>query len=84
MMVVWPGSRRSASHPFRWTELTQRAPIFVLITTLLCALTLGLGYANKARCVGPTFDSLGRSTPDYGKRIARDVCYSDIQHLWIV
>jgi hypothetical protein len=63
--------------------LTQRTPVFVLITTLLCALTLGFGAANKARCVGPSFDSLGRSTPDYGTRIARDVCYSDIQHLWI-
>ena len=56
---------------------------FVLVTTLLCALTLGLGYANKARCVGPEFDSLGRSGPDYTVRIARDVCYSDLQQLWI-
>lgn len=50
---------------------------------LLCLLTLAAGYANKARCVGPSFDSSGRSGPDYGARIARDVCYSDIQHLWI-
>ncbi len=50
---------------------------------LLCALTLGLGYANKARCIGPEFDSLGRSTPDLGVRVARDVCYSDIQYLWV-
>ena len=63
--------------------VAQRGPAFVLITMLLCALTLGAGYANKVRCVGPSFDSLGRSTPDYGTRIARDVCYSDIQHLWI-
>ena len=56
---------------------------FVLVTTLLCALTLGLGYANKVRCAGPEFDSLGRSGPDYAVRIARDVCYSDIQQLWI-
>ena len=50
---------------------------------LLCALTLAAGYANKARCVGPEFDSYGRSEPDYGIRVARDVCYSDIQYLWI-
>src|SRR5664279_6360756 len=56
---------------------------FVLVTTVLCALTLGLGYANKARCVGPEFDSLGRSGPNYTVRVARDVCYSDIQQLWI-
>jgi len=62
---------------------THRAPAFVLITVLLCALTLTAGYANKARCVGPVFDSLGRSEPDFGVRISRDVCYSDIQYLWI-
>ena len=50
---------------------------------LLCGLTLGAGYVNKARCVGPSFDSSGRSEPDYGVRVARDVCYSDIQYLWI-
>ena len=61
----------------------RRAPAFLLITTLLCALTLSLGYANKARCVGPSFDQFGRSGPAYQTRIARDVCYSDIQFLWI-
>jgi len=55
----------------------------VLVTMLLCAVTLGAGYANKVRCVGPSFDSQGRSGPDYTIRIDRDVCYSDIQYLWI-
>src|SRR5664279_2767112 len=50
---------------------------------LLCAVTLGAGYANKVRCVGPSFDGQGRSSPDYTIRIDRDVCYSDIQYLWI-
>jgi Mannosyltransferase (PIG-M) len=63
--------------------VTRSRTAFVLVTTLLCALTLGLGYANKARCIGPEFDSLGRSEPDYAVRVARDVCYSDIQQLWI-
>ena len=63
--------------------VARRAPVFVVATMLLCLLTLAAGYANKARCVGPTFDSTGRSTPDFGIRIARDVCYSDIQYLWI-
>ena len=63
--------------------VTRSRTAFVLVTTLLCALTLGLGYANKVRCVGPEFDSLGRSEPDYTVRVARDVCYSDIQQLWI-
>ena len=55
----------------------------MLVTMLLCAVTLGAGYANKVRCVGPSFDSQGRSGPDYTIRIDRDVCYSDIQYLWI-
>ncbi|MGH3929465.1 MAG: glycosyltransferase family 87 protein, partial [Pseudonocardiaceae bacterium] len=42
-----------------------------------------LGYANKARCTGPEFDSDGRSGPGYDIRKDRDVCYSDIQHLWV-
>jgi Predicted integral membrane protein len=46
-------------------------------------MTLLLGYANKARCVGPEFDAAGRSAPDYDARAYRDVCYSDIQHLWL-
>ncbi|MCX6464909.1 MAG: glycosyltransferase 87 family protein [Pseudonocardiales bacterium] len=42
-----------------------------------------LGYANKARCVGPEFDAAGRTQPDYEIRVDRDACYSDIQFLWL-
>ncbi|TQM16107.1 putative membrane protein [Pseudonocardia kunmingensis] len=59
----------------------SRAVLAVLV--LLTGVTLLLGYANKARCTGPEFDESGRSQPDYGVRMERDVCYSDIQHLWI-
>ena len=55
----------------------------LLLVVLLTGLTLLLGYANKARCLGPGYDSAGRSQPDYGTRQNRDVCYSDIQYLWI-
>ncbi|MGQ0776244.1 MAG: hypothetical protein ACT4NY_17755, partial [Pseudonocardiales bacterium] len=58
-----------------------RAGLATLV--LLCGLTLLLGYANKARCVGPEFDSDGRSGPGYDIRKDRDVCYSDIQYLWV-
>ncbi len=61
----------------------RRAPVFIVVTTLLCGLMLVLGYANKARCIGPDYDWEGRSTPDYGVRITRDVCYTDIQFLWL-
>jgi uncharacterized membrane protein len=54
----------------------------LLAVVLLTGLTLLLGYANKARCAGPEFDASGR-TLDFGTRQNRDVCYSDIQYLWI-
>ena len=50
---------------------------------MLTGLTLVAGYANKARCVGPEFDAQGRSGPDFTVRANRDVCYSDIQKLWL-
>jgi uncharacterized membrane protein len=50
---------------------------------LMCGLTLLLGFANKARCAGPEFDAAGRSGPDFTIRYDRDVCYSDIQYLWL-
>lgn len=49
---------------------------------ILAAGVLLLGYANKARCVGPQFTPQGQSGPDLGLRVTRDVCYSDIQFLW--
>ncbi|WP_433290633.1 glycosyltransferase family 87 protein [Pseudonocardia sp. CA-142604] len=55
----------------------------LVVLVLLTGLMLVLGYANKARCTGPEFDAAGRSEPDYDIRIDRDVCYSDIQHLWL-
>ncbi len=61
----------------------RRGTAFILVTVLLCSLTIGVGYANKVRCIGPSFDSLGRSAPDLNIRVARDVCYSDIQYLWV-
>ncbi|WP_189060147.1 glycosyltransferase family 87 protein [Longimycelium tulufanense] len=57
--------------------------VALAVVVLLCGLTLIAGYANKARCTGPDFDEWGRTQPDYKQRIDRDVCYSDIQHLWI-
>ncbi|MFB9565844.1 glycosyltransferase family 87 protein [Saccharopolyspora hordei] len=50
---------------------------------VLTALSLALGYANKARCTGPEFDEWGRSEPAYQERAYGDVCYSDVQNLWI-
>jgi hypothetical protein len=59
----------------------SRGALVVLV--LLTALTLLVSYANKTRCVGPEFDPAGRSAPDYEVRHDRDLCYTDIQHLWL-
>ncbi|WP_258344431.1 glycosyltransferase family 87 protein [Saccharopolyspora gregorii] len=50
---------------------------------LLTALALAAGYANKARCTGPEFDQWGRSEPAYQERAYSEVCYSDVQNLWV-
>jgi uncharacterized membrane protein len=55
----------------------------LVLLVALCGITLVLGYLNKARCTGPEFDELGRSVPDYDLRSKQEVCYSDIQFLWI-
>ena len=57
--------------------------LLLAVLVLLTGITLVLGYANKARCVGPEFDAAGRSGPDYEQRVDHDVCYSDIQQLWL-
>jgi uncharacterized membrane protein len=57
--------------------------VLLAAVVLLTGLTLLAGYANKARCVGPEFDAQGRSGPDFTVRANRDVCYSDIQSLWL-
>jgi uncharacterized membrane protein len=67
-----------AVHP-----LARTGRVVLAVLVLLTGVTLLLGYENKARCTGPEFDDTGRSAPDYDVRIERDVCYSDIQHLWI-
>lgn len=57
--------------------------LVVAVVVLLTGAMLVLAYAGKARCVGPDFDAQGRTTPDYDIRIDRDLCYSDIQYLWL-
>ena len=53
-----------------------------LVAVLTCAVMLWLGYLNKARCAGPTFDAEGRTLRFEDIKDA-SVCYSDIQQLWI-
>ncbi|MFZ2527745.1 MAG: hypothetical protein WAX14_08845 [Rhodococcus sp. (in: high G+C Gram-positive bacteria)] len=53
-----------------------------LVAVVVCAVTLLLGYLNKARCAGPLFDEFGR-TLRFDTVKDADVCYSDIQQLWI-
>jgi hypothetical protein len=67
----------AAGRPGRPSHLVLAALV------LLTGLTLLVSYANKARCVGPGFDAAGRSAPDYDTRLYRDLCYTDVQHLWL-
>ena len=73
--------RRHARVSARRSIGPERVVLAVIV--LLTGLTLLAGYANKARCVGPEFDAQGRSAPDFILRANRDVCYSDIQKLWL-
>lgn len=59
-----------------------RATALTFLIVLLCALTLALAYANKARCAGGAIDESGRSQI-FDVRKDSDVCYSDIQFLWL-
>ncbi|MGO4615358.1 glycosyltransferase family 87 protein [Nocardia sp. 2YAB30] len=60
----------------------RRRAALAAVVVLLCGLTLALAYVNKARCAGAPFDADGRSTVfDIAKD--SDVCYSDIQFLWL-
>lgn len=68
----------AAADPRGWSTRVVAAVI-----VLLTAGMLFVAYAGKARCAGPGYDVNGRTTPDYPIRIDRDLCYSDIQFLWL-
>ncbi len=77
---VRPPGRTAVQRLTRAGRLTR---VGLAALVLLAGLTLLLGYANKARCTGPEFTADGRSSPGYDVRKDRDLCYSDIQHLWV-
>ncbi|MCP2320458.1 putative membrane protein [Nocardia amikacinitolerans] len=60
----------------------SRGGALAAVIVLLCGLTLALAYANKARCAGAPFYENGRSTV-FDVIKDSDVCYSDIQFLWL-
>jgi uncharacterized membrane protein len=74
-----PGAGRWARIDPRRMSTRAVAAVIVLLTAVLMVVS----YAGKSRCVGPTFDDKGRTTPDYDIRIDRDFCYTDIQYLWL-
>ena len=59
----------------------QRSPITALVVGL-AGLSMLAGYLQKARCAGAPFDGVGRSLIFDASR-TRQVCYSDIQFLWL-
>ncbi|MFC4373971.1 glycosyltransferase family 87 protein [Nocardia halotolerans] len=66
----------------RPTRRAATATALTFLIVLLCGLTLALAYANKARCAGGAIDESGRSLV-FDERKDSDVCYSDIQFLWL-
>lgn len=79
-MTPSPGASNPAAGPGRVHQLGRTA---LAVLVLLCGVTLVLGFANKDRCTGPSYDQWGRSQPDFDRRKYEEFCYSDIQHLWI-
>ena len=78
-----PESRGATGTPARFGRTA------LAVVVLLCGITMVFGFVNKDRCTGPSFDHWGRSfdpassSRDYERRNKEDVCYSDIQYLWI-
>ncbi|MDO3650499.1 glycosyltransferase family 87 protein [Nocardia mangyaensis] len=66
----------------RATRGATRAAALTFLVVLLCGLTLAMAYANKARCAGGAIDTDGRSLV-FDERKDSEVCYSDIQFLWL-
>ncbi|WP_338769913.1 hypothetical protein V7968_06640 [Nocardia vulneris] len=60
----------------------RRRAVLAAFVLVLCGLTLALAYANKARCAGAPFQADGRSAV-FEIRKDAEVCYSDIQFLWL-
>ncbi|MFE3983995.1 glycosyltransferase family 87 protein [Nocardia tengchongensis] len=56
--------------------------MIAVLSTLVCGVTLLLAYVNKARCAVGPFDESGRSVI-FDVIKDSDVCYSDIQYLWL-
>ena len=65
----------------RW-KARDLGALALAVVVLLCGSVLVLGFLNKDRCTGPVYDSLGR-TENFLKHAYQDVCYSDIQYLWV-
>ncbi|MCA1655101.1 MAG: hypothetical protein LC635_01230, partial [Pseudonocardiaceae bacterium] len=77
------GAPTDGERPGRPAAGARLGSLALVALTVLCGITLVLGFINKDRCTGPRFDEWGRSQPDFDKRRYQDVCYSDIQTLWI-
>jgi Glycosyltransferase family 87 len=62
----------------------RRRPDGVLVSVALGLTALGVlgSYLLKHQCTGPTFDDYGISA-NFGRLKYRNVCYSDIQQLWV-
>lgn len=68
-MAGMSGHRRNRSERVVWVAVAAMAVMMLS------------GWFVKADCIGPHYTAFGVST-DFGARMHRDYCYSDIQFLW--
>ncbi|HEX4222807.1 MAG TPA: hypothetical protein VHZ97_10620 [Pseudonocardiaceae bacterium] len=68
--------------PAKSARVRDLGALALVGVVLVCGITLIFGFLNKDRCTGPAYDSLGR-TESFLRTAYRDVCYSDIQYLWV-
>lgn len=75
-------NRPVASEPVVARRTDAAGSPLVIVSVVVCAITLLLAYLNKARCAVAPFDGSGRSTV-FDTIKDSNVCYSDIQFLWL-
>lgn len=80
--MVPMSNRPVASAPVTGRRLPRDPGTIGVIAVLVCWVTLLFAYFNKARCAGSPFDGNGRSLI-FDRIKDSDVCYSDIQFLWL-
>jgi hypothetical protein len=68
--------------PAEERALRRRPDVVLLAVLATTGVGILLGYLAKAPCTGPPYDVFGISA-NLGARKYSDLCYSDVQQLWV-